>query len=131
MKQFNRKKGSVGEKIAADFLFKKGYKILEKNYSTKFGEIDLIVTHSTSSGRVLVFVEVKSKETEDFGTPEEMIGRKKLMQVQRTAELYLMKNPDIEKKYDSLRIDAVCIVGPPSQSLGEVKRIDHYENLTF
>jgi len=119
MKQLNREVGKRGEEIAEEYLVKKGYKILEKNYSTKFGEIDLIATKDS----VLVFIEVKLKQTEDFGTPEEMIGTLKLAQVQRMAEFYLMDNPDVAKKYDSYRIDAVCIVGND--------RITHYENLTF
>jgi len=128
MKQFNRQKGSEGEEIAADYLRKNGYEIIDTNYSVKFGEIDLIVsTHSESSGRVLVFVEVKLKTTDDFGTPEEMIGKSKLFQVQRMAQLYLMQNPEIERTYDSFRIDAVCIVG----SKNKIVRINHYQNVTF
>ena len=118
-KQFNRMVGKEGEEIAADYLRKKEYKIIENNYQTKFGEIDLIATKNN----ILVFVEVKLKQTEDFGTPEEMIGSSKLSQVQRMAEFYLMDNPGIAKKYDSYRIDAVCIV--------QGSRITHYENLTF
>ena len=77
IKQFNRKIGKDGEEIAAKFLLDKGYNILEKNYYTRFGEIDLIA----SKNDILVFVEVKLKQTEDFGTPEEMIGFSKLTQV--------------------------------------------------
>ena len=127
MKQFNRTKGSEGEEIAVEYLRTKGYEILEKNYSVKFGEIDLII----AKDNVLVFVEVKLKTTDDFGTPEEMIGKGKLAQVQRMAQLYLMQNPEMESLYDIFRIDAVCIVGLPSQGFGEVKRISHYENITF
>jgi len=118
-KIFNRKIGKEGEEIAADSLKEKGYKILENNYRTKFGEIDLIAL----KGNTLVFVEVKLKQTEDFGTPEEMVGAAKLSQVQRMAEFYLMDNPGIAKKYNSYRIDAVCII--------QGRRITHYENITF
>lgn len=119
IKQFNRKVGKEGEEIAAKFLLDKGYEILERNYFSRFGEIDLI----TAKDNILVFVEVKLKQTEDFGTPEEMIGFSKLTQVQRMAEFYLMDVPGIAKKYNSYRIDAICIVTH--------KRINHYENLTF
>ena len=119
IKQFNRKIGKDGEEIAAKYLSDKGYKILEKNYYTKFGEIDLIALKNS----VLIFVEVKLKHGDGFGTPEEMIGNSKLSQVQRMAEFYLIDNPGIAKKYDSYRIDAVCIV--------QGSRITHYENLTF
>jgi putative endonuclease len=123
-KQFNRIKGKEGEEMAERYLRKQGYRIIEMNHQTKFGEIDLIV----SKNDVLIFVEVKFKQTEDYGTPEEMIGQNKLMQVRRTAELYLLTNPDIEKQFQKYQIDAVCIVGPPD---GEASRISHYENLTF
>ncbi|HCR35548.1 hypothetical protein A2130_02640 [Candidatus Woesebacteria bacterium GWC2_33_12] len=125
MKQLNRLIGKQGEEMAAELLRNKGYQILDQNNSTKWGELDLIVTHSTSSGQaILVFVEVKLKTTEDYGTPEEMIGKNKLAQVRKTAEMYLLNNPDIAEKFESYRIDAVCIVEVTG-------RITHYENLTF
>ncbi|MEK7550588.1 MAG: YraN family protein [Patescibacteria group bacterium] len=120
MKQLNRLVGKKGEEIATDFLRKKGYKILDQNNSTKWGELDLIVTKNN----ILIFVEVKLKTTEDFGTPEEMIGKNKLAQVRRTAEMYLLNNPDIANKFDRYQIDAVCIVE-------ETGRVTHYENITF
>lgn len=120
MKQLNRLVGKQGEDIAADFLRKKGYEILDQNNSTKWGELDLIVCKSD----ILVFVEVKLKTTETFGTPEEMIGKSKLAQVKRTAEMYLLNNPEIEAEFNRYQIDAVCIVE-------ETERITHYENLTF
>lgn len=123
-KTFNRIKGKEGEEMAAKFLRDKGYQIIDQNNSTKFGELDLIATKND----ILVFVEVKFKQTEDFGTPEEMIGINKLNQVRRTAELYLLTNPDIAKQFDKYQIDAVCIVGSPD---GEASRISHHENLTF
>ena len=124
MKQFNRRVGKEGEDITAKYLSDKGYKILERNYHTRFGEIDLIA----SKNNVLAFVEVKLKHGDDFGTPEEMIGNSKLSQVQRMAEFYLMDKPDMAKIYKTYSIDAVCIMMGES---GKVKRINHYENLTF
>lgn len=119
-KQFNRIKGNVGEEMAAHYLRDNGYQIIDQNNSTKFGELDLIATKND----ILIFVEVKLKQTEDYGTPEEMIGKNKLMQVRRTAEIYLLTNPDIANSYDKYQIDAICIVE-------ETGRISHHENLTF
>ncbi len=123
-KIFNRKVGREGEEIAAKFLLDKGYKILERNYYTRFGEIDLVV----SKNGVLTFIEVKLKHGDDFGTPEEMIGGFKLSQVQRMAEFYLMDKPKMAEIYKTYLIDAVCVV---TSEDGEVERISHYENLTF
>jgi len=120
IKQFNKLKGKEGEEMAAKWLKDRGYKILDKNNSTKWGEIDIIV----SKNDILIFVEVKLKTTEDYGTPEEMIGKNKLMQVRRTAEMYLLNNPDIAKQFDRYQIDAICIVE-------ETGRISHYENVSF
>ncbi len=117
-KQFNRLKGNQGEDAAAKWLIDNGYEIIERNNSTKFGELDIVV----SLGETLIFVEVKFKQTEDFGTPEEMIGKNKLFQVKRTAEMYLLNNPDIAKSFQRYQIDAICIVE-------ETGRITHYENV--
>lgn len=123
-KQLNRKVGYEGEEIAAKLLLGKGYKILERNYYTKFGEIDLIA----SKNNALIFIEVKLKHGDNFGTPEEMIGNSKLFQVQRMAEFYLMDKPKMTEIYKTYSIDAVCIMVGED---GEVERISHYENLTF
>lgn len=129
MKQYNRAVGAQGEEIAHKYLQRKGFKIIEKNYSTKFGEIDLICSRSTSSGHeVLCFVEVKLKQGEDFGTPEEMIGEDKLGRIQRMAEYYLLNKPEMAPKYETYSIDAVCIVLGGD---GRVIRINHYENIGF
>lgn len=123
-KVFNRKVGAEGEELAAKFLEEKGYKVLERNYRTKFGEIDLICLKNNT----LVFVEVKLKHGEEFGSPEEMIGVDKLGRIQRMAEYYLIDNPKTSKKYESYSIDAICIV---LTSSGDVERINHYENIGF
>jgi len=82
----NRKKiGADGEKATAVFLKKHGYKILEKNYRTSFGEADLIV----EKDGVLVFVEVKTRSSEAYGTPGEAVGRDKRERYVRIAEYYL------------------------------------------
>lgn len=124
MKQQNFETGKLGEEIAADYLRKHNFEILQKNWKTKFGEIDLIATKNN----LLIFVEVKLKVGEDFGTPEEMINSPKLSQVQNTAVAFLQQKPEIEKQYKGYRIDAVCIVLNQNK---EVLRINHYENITF
>lgn len=125
MKKWNREKGSTGEEMAASYLVKKGFAIIEKNFRTKFGEIDLVCRDpSASSGQAtLVFVEVKLKVGERYGTPEEMINKRKIWQVSRMGELYLMKN-----KLDMpMRVDMVAVVVDKEEN---VLRIDHYENMT-
>ena len=67
MKKHNLETGKIGEEIAKDYLEKKGYKIIEQNYKTKYGETDIIA----NCGKELVFVEVRTKIGENFGTPED------------------------------------------------------------
>jgi putative endonuclease len=122
MKQFNYKKGKQGEEIARDFLIKKGYQIIKSNFQTRFGELDIVA----SKDNFLVFVEVKLKTGIDFGLPEEMINPKKLQQVQRTAEAFLLQNNNLKTEFKQYRIDAICI----TLDNNEINKINHYENLT-
>ncbi|MGI5840750.1 MAG: YraN family protein [Patescibacteria group bacterium] len=120
MKHLNYSKGRLGENLAKNYLIKKGFKPLDQNYRTPHGEIDLIML----DGPTLVFIEVKLKIGTDFGLPEDMISKNKIIQVQKTARRYLLDNP---LGFPRLRLDAVCIVLDSDKS---VKRIAHYENLS-
>jgi len=118
----NYKKGKEGEEIAREFLINKGFKLIESNYSNNLGEIDLVM----SDKDWLIFVEVKLKIGDKYGTPEEMINKNKLRQIRRVAEAFLILESPISKNFSKYRIDAVCIV------LGEdrkIQRINYYENL--
>ena len=101
---------------AKNYLEAKGFEWVESNYSNDIGEIDLIMIDK----KWLVFVEVKYKTDDKFGLPEEMIGKKKLAKVKRVAEIYLMLNPDMRRKFAQQRIDGVCILGD---------EIRHYPNI--
>lgn len=118
----NYNKGKEGEQIARELLVKKGFNLIESNYSNNLGEIDLIMTDKDW----LVFVEVKLKIGDKFGSPEEMISKKKLSQVKRTAESFLILESPTVQQYKKYRIDAVCIVLNQDNS---IQRIQHYENL--
>ncbi len=121
-KKENYNKGKNGEEMAREFLVNKGYRLIEMNYTNKLGEIDLIVTDDFT----LIFVEVKLKIGDKFGTPEEMITKRKLGQVKRVAEGFLVLERQIAKKFDKYRIDGVCIVLNNDRT---VNRINHYENI--
>ena len=125
MKQFNYLKGQVGEEAAAEFLRKKGYQILERNFYTKFGEIDIIAKEKRKGATLpkTVFVEVKTKSGEEFGEPWEMVDERKIGRVRRMAELYLMKKRLGEV---ACRID---VVGVWLDIEGEVEKIEHWEDV--
>jgi putative endonuclease len=117
--------GQLGESLARKFLEEKGYKILEQNYKTRFAEIDLVTSvpgRLASGGEKLVFVEVRTKVGENFGTPEDTINRQKLWKVLQNAKFYSAfkgwQGPE--------RIDAICIVLRPDLSVG---RLTHHENI--
>lgn len=125
MKQFNYLKGQVGEEAAEELLRKKGYQILERNFRTKFGEIDIIAKEKRKGATlpITVFVEVKTKSGEEFGEPWEMVDERKIERVRRMAELYLMKKRLGEV---ACRID---VVGVWLDIEGEVEKIEHWENV--
>lgn len=91
--------GRIGESVAAQFLERKGFKIIERNYRKAWGEIDIIA----EKGRVVRFVEVKtlsrenisglSREADDY-RPEEQVHLLKLRKIARTAELYMNAKND-------------------------------------
>lgn len=122
MKDLNFKKGRVGEEIARKFLLEKGFEIIEQNYSIDMGEIDLIALHNNW----LVFVEVKLKVGDRFGTPEEMISKGKIWQIKRVAEMWLLNNEKMRRKYPQQRIDAVCIVADGDYNVLSLK---YYDNI--
>src|SRR5437588_292659 len=110
-----------GEDIAVTYLEKKGYAILERNIRKKYGEVDIIAIKN----HTLVFVEVKTRTSNQFGEPIESITPWKLKSLIKTAYLYKAFHPKLP---ESLRIDAVLVKLLGS---GEVERIEHMENLNY
>lgn len=84
----NRRAGIEGENIAAEYLKKSGYKILERNFNTKVGEIDIVAQDKNT----LVFVEVKARENTSFGQPVEAVTQSKVRSIIHTAQLYLVSH---------------------------------------
>ena len=97
-----QKIGKLGEDIAVDFLLKKGYKILRRNWRFQKAEIDIIAEQDP----YLVFVEVKCRSTELFGPPEQSINNKKEKLYKIAAEQYLDSN-NLESE---LRCDVISII---------------------
>ena len=110
--------GKIGEDLAARFLEENGYKIVEQNYKTRYSEIDLVAT----KGKDLVFVEVRTKIGENFGTPEDTLNNKKLNKVRFNALSYVA----FKKWQGHIKIDAICIVLKANYA---VLRLNHYENI--
>ena len=118
--------GQLGENLATDYLKRKGYKILERNYRQPWGEIDII---ARSPHKTLVFVEVKTVVNLRI-TPEEQVTKAKLRKVQRTASLYAGQFPEKIKDKKGWRIDLVAIsFNPNLTDIGKDFVIKHYENI--
>jgi putative endonuclease len=83
----NKATGNKGEEIACSYLRKHGYEILERNFLIRGGEIDIIA----EDDGYLVFVEVKTRYSHDFGLPVESITPWKIKHLLKTAQIYLMK----------------------------------------
>lgn len=101
----NRKTGSRYEDWVAVFLEKRGYRVLERNYYTRSGEIDIIA----KEGNALVFIEVKFRRTDKQGDPLEAVTLKKQKNIRLAARIYMMKNGIDEDT--SCRFDVAAILG--------------------
>ena len=122
MKLFNRQTGNLGENLATDYLKKHGCKIIERNFRTRFGEIDLI--YLSPDRQTLIFVEVKTKTGNQFGSPEDMINRHKLTQVYRMSQIYLKDKPIY--KNITTRIDVIAVILNPDKTL---QSLTHHESV--
>lgn len=110
----------LGENAACQFLLKKGYKIIERNFRKGYGEIDIIAIRD----KILIFVEVKTRSTDSFGTPFEAISKKKLDKLITGAKFYKYTlHPELP---DDLRIDAIGVLVKE----GGVVSIEHLENVS-
>src|SRR5882762_11939271 len=109
-----------GEDIAVAYLEKKDYTILERNFRKKYGEIDIIAKKNNT----LVFIEVKTRTSNQFGEPIESITPWKLKSLIKTAYLYKAFHPRLP---ESLRIDAILV---KLLGNGEVENIEHMENIS-
>jgi putative endonuclease len=101
-----KKLGENGEEIAVLFLKKKKYKILYRNYRCKFGEIDIIANHKG----VLSFIEVKTRSSGVYGTPQEAVYAKKQKKISRVA-LEFIQRYKLEDK--AARFDVVAVSFSP------------------
>lgn len=110
--------GRLGENKAVDFLKKKGFRLLERNYRCKLGEIDIIAM----KGETLVFVEVRCRSSETFGLPQESVNWRKQSKIRRIAQQYL--NARSEKDIKA-RFDVIAIMIDKEERL---VKIEHIEN---
>lgn len=114
-----RRLGSAGEQLAAEHLTRRGFRILERNYRNRWGELDIIAC----DGRVIVFCEVKCRIANSAGRdPLESVHLSKRAQVRRIAGRWLVERE--HPRVDDLRFDAIGVTLSPD---GRLLRLDHLE----
>jgi putative endonuclease len=111
--------GKVGEDLAEKYLVNKDYYILSKNYHSRFGEIDIIA----SDGKSIVFVEVKTRTQNQFGSPLEATTKLKLSKMVKTSQFYLSQRNLHGQPY---RFDAIEVIFGNEKPI-----INHITNITF
>ena len=93
--------GKKGEQLAVNYLINKGYKIVERNWRFQKAEIDIIATKD----KTLISVEVKTRSTNDFGSPQDFVNKKKIkLMVSAMNEYILNKDLDTELRFDIIAI---------------------------
>ncbi|MBQ9737185.1 MAG: YraN family protein [Clostridia bacterium] len=118
---YNKITGQCGEDRAVSFLKKKNYKVLERNYKNKIGEIDIIARDKEN----LIFVEVKTRRSDKFGTPAEAVTYYKKQKIVNTAKVYLAQNPtDL-----NIRFDIVEVYGGFDGTQFNLEQINHFEHV--
>ena len=109
--------GDLGERLAAQYLRRRGYRILHRNLELGRYEIDLVVQRNDD----VAFVEVKTRRTDEFADPEVNVTSKKEDHIRKAANLYIDRYDDGQTYY---RFDIISVVVPEK---GRV-RIEHFEN---
>lgn len=99
---FKQQLGAWGERLAEAYLIDQGLELLERNFRTSYGEIDLVMLQ----GDQLVFVEVKTRSSDAFGLPEESVTERKKEHLLQAAQQYMEDHPDSQLDW---RIDVVSI----------------------
>ncbi len=113
MFSFLRRQGNIAEDQATQYLKEKGYKILERNFACKMGEIDIIVQDEQNT---IIFVEVKQRKTNLFGGGLAAVNKAKQRRITLTAAAYIKKT---KINYTALRFDIITVTAGVLQ---------HYEN---
>ena len=109
--------GDFGEQAAADYLARKGYRLVTRNFRTRFGEIDLVMRDD----RCLLFVEVKTRKAGSLVSGEEAVDYHKQQRLRAAAEYYLAAHATALQP----RFDVVCVDLAPGGGVAEIRWIEN------
>lgn len=116
---YHNELGIIGEQLAADYLSRKGYAILEKNFAFQKAEIDIIAQKETET---LVIVEVKTRNSDYFGDPQSFVSKKKIRQLVKAADEYVIsRGLDVEVRFDIIAV----------LKNKQVEQLTHFENAFY
>ena len=110
---YRQRIGAWGELQAEGYLLERGMELIQRNYRTRYGEIDLVM----KQGDLLVFVEVKTRSDNRFGPPEQSVTPEKQEHLLLAAEQYLDEHPDSPVEW---RVDVVAVIGKPGSAPVEI-----------
>jgi putative endonuclease len=88
MSLYQKNLGKTGEDLALDYLKSHGFFVLDKNFTSKFGEVDIIAKKNLS----LYFIEVKTRSNLNYGEPFEAVNKRKIYHIKKASQYYLLKN---------------------------------------
>ncbi len=112
-------KGDFGENAVCDYIIKKGYKIIDRNFHTPYGEIDIIAKYNNC----MCFIEVKTRKNSNYGNASEYVDKNKQKKIIESAFIYLGENIDNE-----IRFDVAEVYYTENDSLLSVNKINYIEN---
>lgn len=114
--------GASGEEIAVDYLISQGYVVFDRNWRSKSGEIDIVASEKFNSQDELIFIEVKTRSSRDYGDPIEAISATKYLRMYRLALEWLSEN---SASREAWRLDVISIVISRTQEI----EIDHLKRV--
>jgi len=119
--RYKQELGAKGEDVARDMYKIKGYRIVQRNFKCRVGEIDLIC----AKDKLLVFCEVKARTRLAFGMPAESVDEKKMRHIRRVASSYLSQGLRLNRLYKEfdIRFDVVEVI-----FVGNKCEVNHIEN---
>lgn len=125
--RYRKNLGDYGEKLATAFLQKRGYAIIDQNFSSRYGEIDIIALHPKETDTICC-IEVKTRISTDFGSPEEAVTYNKIKRLHDTACSYFFQNKIEDKIF---RLDILSIFINQAAKKAKIKHIKGvgYEDL--
>ena len=116
---YHNELGKIGEKLAAKYLINKGYEILAQNFYFDKAEIDIIAKKGEDT---LVVVEVKTRNSDFFGDPQEFVTPSKIKLLVKAANEYVISN-DLDME---VRFDIIAVIKNKT-----IEKIDHFENAFY